>query len=172
MDENLTDVLDQVYDLLEKTLYSYELYKGLARYFNRIDESFFDPYELEFWSHISDNCIQMAAVQWYKIFGPYHNNESTHYTNLVSEEELRCRLADKDIDFSQASYDMKTFRNKYVAHKDKEAFAVPFFSVPLRILHEFDSIVREKYEEVKKQEYTPLLGRHEAYRLRIEDCLV
>ena len=172
MDKNLTDVLDQTYNLLDKILYSYELYKGLARYFEKTDKSVFDPYEVEFWSHISDNCIQMAAVQWYKVFGPYYHNESTHFTNLISEEELKCRLMEKGIDFSQVSHDMKTFRNKYVAHKDKKAFAVPYFFVPLRILHEFDSIVREKYEEVKKREYIPLVGLHEAYRLRIEDCLV
>ena len=172
MDKSLSDQLDQTYEILDKALYSYELFRGLALYFKKINKAVFDPFEAEFWRYVSDNSIQMFAVQWNKVFGSCHHNESTHYTNLIPAADFKYKLMIKGIDFSGTNKDMRIFRSKYVAHKDEEDFAVPYFYRPVKIIHEFDSTIREKYEEARHRDYLNLDGRHEAYRIRVEDYLV
>lgn len=172
MDKTLSDQLDQTYEILDKALYSYELFKGLDLYFKKINKAIYDPYEAEFWRYVSDNSIQMFAVQWNKVFGAYHNNESTHYTNLILAEDFEYRLRIKGVDFSGTIKDMKIFRSKYVAHKDEKDFAVPYFYRPVKIIHEFDSAIREKHDEARRRDYLNLEGHHEAYRIRVEDYLV
>ena len=114
----------------------------------------------------------MFAVQWNKVFGTHHNNESTYYTNLIPAVDFEYRLRIKGIDFSGTIKYMKIFRNKYIAHKDEKDFAVPYFYRPVKIIHEFDSVIREKHEEARSRDYLNLEGHHEACRIRVEDYLV
>ena len=170
----MLDKISLIYQILGNALYSYELFKRLTPFFPK-KEAIFDPYEVEFWRNISDNSIQMAAIQWNKVFGSIEsnkNNQNTHYTNLLSAEEFNFRLMGKGIDFSSTILDMKTFRDKYVAHKDKEEFAVPYFYRPIKVIHEFDFMVREKNEDIRECDCLDLERFHEAYKLRIEDYLI
>lgn len=163
------DRFETIYNILDSALYSYELYKSLIPYFKRND-SVFDPYEKEFWCKVSDDCLQIAAIQWTKVFGSEKNNH-THYSTLISPEEFTIHLQKMGIDLKTVSSEMKKFRDKYVAHKDQESFPVPFFAKPIQIIHEFDVKVREnKHNDLC--ECFNLSGNHDAYKLRIEDYLI
>ena len=51
-------------------------------------------------------------------------------------------------------------------------FAVPYFYRPIKVIHEFDFMVREKNEDIRECDCLDLERFHEAYKLRIEDYLI
>ena len=163
--------IDDIYELLRKTLYSYELYKQLVPYFME-SMNVCVIQEREFWTHVSDNCIQIAAVHWTKVFGSRLRGENkTHFTQLIEETRFNMYLVDYGIDFSSTCNEMSRFRDKYVAHKDNSIFEVPRFDDAITIIHKFDSLVRDSYKEMEWEAIPRLVKIQEGYRISISDYL-
>jgi len=96
-----------VYPFLENVIYSITVYEVVTSHIHQ--NKIFDPYEREFWVNIINNSIQMAIVDWCKVFGS-ENDDSIHYLT-------HCDFTLDGIDSTKQK--MVRFRNKFIAHKAK-----------------------------------------------------
>ena len=75
------------------------------------------------WISVSDNAIQMAAVQWCKVFSS-ENNDIRH-NRLMDESQFLKLLG--DVPFKQSTNEMLHFRSEYVTHSGYFDILVPAF---------------------------------------------
>ena len=153
----VNDYITTVYPLLEDILYSITLYKTIS---GRIkQDASYDPYEREFWVDIMNNSIQMAIINWCKVFGS-ENQNPFHYSNHFE-------FVLEGIEQSKAK--MVKFRNKYIAHKTEVEVSVPYLNEALAVIFAFDKILREEYD---LHSYPTMKETLESNQLRIEDILM
>lgn len=136
------DKIATVYGTLYEALDSIAVFKELKPRFN---EGFFQPDIRSFWRIVSDNCLQMAAIQWCKIFGSEGNEL---YWKQFVDEQLFYELVSFERYVSVADA-MRAFRNKYVAHNGGYKDPVPYFDEAVWVICAFDKIVREEYEDAE-----------------------
>ena len=154
------DNIASAYGVLNDGLYSLAVYKGLH---GRFATGCFEPFSRGFWVSVSDNAIQMAAVQWCKVFGS-ENNE-IRYDKLVNEIRFIAILG-TEIPFKKVSDEIRHFRNKYVAHSANFNAPVPVFDNALKVVKAFDEVVREEYDA---EGLMSLIGAYDAYRMQVTD---
>jgi len=81
---------------------------------------------LNFWRLISGHCMDMAAIDWCKLFGSDKNRRrSVHWKNLIPQckqnkfrEELLNTLNFCELDWIKYRKHVKSYRDKHVAHLD------------------------------------------------------
>jgi len=82
----------------------------------------------QFWITVNGNFIDICALEWCKLFG---DNNGIHCWKKVSDDPDRfIEMLLKNISLSQDEFDdyvlkMRDYRDKFIAHLDKEKFACP-----------------------------------------------
>lgn len=131
----ITDYVSTVIPFLENILYSIALCRVInSRFAN--ENSGYDPFQREFWTHIYNNSIQMVIIDWCKVFGSPNNNPF-HYS-MKADVELD--------DYEETKSRMVRFRNKFIAHKTEVGVPVPFLQEAEKVMYNFDEKIREVYE--------------------------
>jgi len=85
-----------------------------------------DDSRLNFWCLIKGNCMDVAVIEWCKLFGS-HTEQILHWKNIIPNEyhdEFRRGLYSK-LNINKEEYDeywriLKEYRDKYTAHYDDE----------------------------------------------------
>lgn len=164
---SITPYISEVYPILEHNLYNIAVYRTLSSIYpvNDTPAIIEDPYKRDFWINTSNNAIQMAIIDWCKVFGSKYNND-LHYSNHLEIE--RIEVIESVEDFEQVKDSMTRFRNKYIAHKDYEPVPVLVLDGAMQAMFEFDEKIRELYE---LNAYPGLKDCLETYMIRIQDLL-
>ena len=148
----IDEYVSVVYPFLEKVLYSIAIYRTILQRIEKIT----DCYEKEFWTININNAIQMAIIDWCKVFGSEWENEF----HCKKHIELEIDKETKDA--------MVLFRNKFIAHKEDVKIPVPILDGAMNVIYKFDDKVRTEY---RLDGYPELKNSYEAYVIRMEDCL-
>ena len=159
------ETIGRVYGIMDEILYSIALYRAI-RPWDR-DDSCYDPFLREFWIRISNNAIQMAIINWCKIFGKEHNNR-THYSHFVTPERFTDKL-DKQV-YEELWDGMLNVRDKFAAHEDdiKDRKKIPDLNQAMEVMEAFRETTQEEYDI---PELPPIKTMYEAYQIRIQDQL-
>ena len=157
---SITPYISEVYPILEHILYNIAVYRTISSFYpvNDTPALIEDPYKRDFWINTSNNAIQMAIIDWCKVFGSKYNND-LHYSNHLNIEIE---------DLEQIKDSMTRFRNKYIAHKDNEPVPVPMLDGAMQAMFEFDEKVRELYD---LNGYPGLKDCFENYMIRVQDLM-
>ena len=156
--KKIDNYVSTLYPVLEQILYNIAVYRMIKGNNKTENEIIKDYYQHIFWENTSNNAIQMAIMDWCKVFGSRYNN-SFHYMNhmqFVIEEE------------NQVKESMTRFRNKYIAHKTETEVPVPVLDGAIEFIYCFDYKLREEYD---LDGYPDLKSRYESYLLQIEDMI-
>ena len=152
----LNDYVKTVCSFLESVIYSITVYEAISSKIHQ--DKIYDPEQRAFWINIINNSIQMAIVDWCKVFGSERDNPF-HYK--------------KNFDFILDGIDpisekMIRFRNKFIAHKTEVKVPVPILNEALDVIYAFDEKLREEFDF---NGYPTLKGTHESDQIRVEDML-
>ena len=156
----ITNYISTIYPILEHILYNIAVYRTLSSLYpvNDTPAIIEDPYRRDFWINTSNNAIQMAIIDWCKVFGSKYNND-LHYSNHLNIEI---------VDLEQVKESITRFRNKYIAHKDNEAVPVPVLDGAMQAMFELDEKIRELYD---LDGYPGLKDCLETYLIRVQDLM-
>lgn len=130
-----------IYNLLYTFVYSMAIYRSI---YARSGKTYhLDICHEHFWHAISENCLQLAVVNWCKVFGAA--DERTHYSKIYTDfiEVFEKTVAEKGIDFAEYSKSMKHFRDTYISHRDKQERQkqIPYLDSALTICDLYERIV-------------------------------
>jgi hypothetical protein len=113
MSAEIGKVVDQVFRLVF-------IVRNIAQY--RSLEPFKDEFEQNYWILILNNFLDIATLEWCKVFGS--RSEATHWSSLVEDiEGFRNGMLEK-LGVSQAEWDaywenIKNYRDQVVAHHQR-----------------------------------------------------
>lgn len=158
------DTIGTVYPILKGVIYNIMMNRVLVSKI-KIDVAC-DPDERDFWINISNNAIQMAALDWCKVFGSEDNE--IYYTKYIEKESFLERLGLAN--FQEVSDDIRKFRNKYVAHCGLYKVPIPVFDDAIKVISAFQEEMEAEYD---MEGYTlgSIDGLCKAYQMQIEDYL-
>lgn len=81
-----------------------------------------------FWATVQSNFLDIAVLEWLKLFGNYSDHH--HWKNIVADpgsfkENMlqHCNLTSEE--FANYHKDIKSYRDKFVAHLDSESTMYP-----------------------------------------------
>ena len=154
--EPISDYIKEVYPVLERILYNIAAYKTIQSFISKDDSLIENPYEQEFWVEMLNNAIQMAIIDWCKIFGSERDNPY-HYKKHL-ENEIN--------GIGQIKEPMILFRNKFAVHWTNKKVPVPYLDGARELIYAFDQVIRGKYD---LDGYPELQNIYECYQLRVED---
>ena len=159
------DTIGRVFGIIEETLYSIALYREIRP--NDRNNDFFDPTIRKFWIIISNNAIQIAAINWCKIFGKKHNNRM-HYSLFVNADRFHAKL--QDVSLADYTERMLNFRDKFVAHEDEEKTRkpIPDFNIAIHIMEAFIETIQEEYDIPLQP---TIQNQYESFQHQIRSCL-
>lgn len=126
------EVAQTIYNILSNFFFDLETYWIIQEHYRAQELS--DPTR-PIWILLSNNCLQMAVVEWCKVFGSPQNNK-THYTKCIDPLE----------GIENTVKEMKEFRDKYISHYDSYDKPVPFLYKAIEIVDMFDDCMLDKYE--------------------------
>lgn len=138
--------IENIYRILETMLYNYAAYKAIRNHSAKEYGVLFRPDIRLFWAIVSNNCLQMSAVDWCKVFGSKNNNK-THFSHFIDPDIFESKLSRESVDLVTCSKEMKSFRDKYISHSDNYDSPVPYFDSSLKVVFIFDAAVKERYRE-------------------------
>lgn len=136
------ELVKDIYSLLYSFVYSVAVYKVLYSRRERFREM--TEEQSQIWTSISDNSIQMAVIDWCKVFGSY--DERTHYKK-INTQYIECFeraiIAGKGINLVDYTKSMKTFRDTFIAHRDqkKKRKPIPYLNKALEICYLYERMV-------------------------------
>lgn len=166
----LTEWLEGVTrETLGKGLFSLAIFRAISKRFSDPPKS---NIQREFWVANSDNALQMFVLEWCKVFGSEKNN-NTYFTKTVSEETFFGCLDRKGISkeqFKAFSFDMCTFRDKFIAHEDWYHRPIPLMEGAVNVIDAYEDALMEKYDGIFIVEQ-PLLAAYRQYIRDIEEYL-
>jgi hypothetical protein len=92
----------------------------------------------EFWATVQNNFIDIAVLEWLKLFGDH--NGKHHWKKVAEDRELfktdmlaTCNISEDELKSSRES--IKEYRDKFIAHLDsEETMHVPELNVPLAVV--------------------------------------
>ena len=135
------DLEVDIYSLLYSFIYSVAIFKVMDSRKAHLQDMKVE--QAHFWVSVSDNSLQQAVVDWCKVFGS--NNERTHYSKINAEyvKAFEKAVADENIDLSDYSKSMKTFRDKFIAHRDekRKRKEIPYLDSALTICFLYEKVV-------------------------------
>lgn len=154
----INDYISTIYPSLEHIHYNIAVYRTISSFYavNDTPAIIEDPYKRDFWINTSNNAIQMAIIDWCKVFGsekdnPYHSHKHLDFT---VDDQIRTPMI--------------RFRNKYIAHKDNEPVPVPMLDGAMQAMFELDEKIRELYD---LDGYPGLKDCFETYMIRIQNLM-
>lgn len=159
------ETIGRVFGIIYETLYSMALYYEIRP--SERNNQVFDPFLRKFWISISNNAILMSVIQWCKVFGAEHNND-TYYSHFVDTNHFKEHL--NGIPYDNISNSMRNVRNKFAAHEDpiEERVKIPNFVTARKVMEAFCETVQEEYDI---PQLPSISAKYESYRLQIRDCL-
>ncbi len=150
-----------------ETLYSIALYRAIGP--QERNDDIYDPTIREFWIHISNNAIQMAAINWCKVFGTRkRQNDKTHFSLFVNAGSVKARLQGVSLD--NISDRMLNFRDKFAAHEDaeEERQTIPDYDEVMQVMEAFQEAVMEEYDI---PELPSIKCKYESCQIQVQECL-
>lgn len=91
----------------------------------------------EFWATIQGNFIDIAVLEWLKLFGDH--NDKHHWKKVVEDkqsfkQQMLDSCAIKEDDLVQSRESFKAYRDKFIAHLDsEETMHIPVLDTPLAL---------------------------------------
>lgn len=156
----ITDYIAAVYPLLEQVLYNIAVYRTILKDFNSDRDCGIieNSNQHEFWTCMLNNAIQMAVIDWCKVFGSAYNNPFHYSKHLMQTIE----------NADEITASMIRFRNKYIAHKTETKVPATVLDKAMDAIYEFDQKARGEYN---LDDYPILQVRYDSFRLQIEGLL-
>ena len=102
-----------------------------------------------FWITIQNNFIDIAVLEWMKLFGDYHNDVH-HWKNIVAninqfKNKMLIDCGFSPPEFKQLRKQIKVYRDNFVAHLDSnDVMNIPFLMNALKIVYFY-------YKEIIKE---------------------
>ncbi|HEY9135886.1 MAG TPA: hypothetical protein VIM85_08835 [Pseudomonadales bacterium] len=101
----------------------------------------------QFWVSLNSNFIDIAVLEWYKLFGDYKDKH--HWKKVMHDDQCFKTRMFEELGIKQADLDkihgsVKSYRDKFVAHLDsEETMNIPRLEDALRMVYFY-------YSEVQK----------------------
>ena len=153
----ITGYISTVYPILQQILYNVVVYRMINVRLQPSDDALIENlYQRDFWINTSNNAIQMAIIDWCKVFGSERDNpfHCGKHGDFAVDEQICTAIT--------------RFRNKYIAHKTDVEVPVPKLDGAMEVIYDFDKKIREEYD---LDGYQNLEGWYETYTIRIEDLM-
>lgn len=125
------EIVEQIYEILSNFFFDLESHWAIKQYILSLDDN--SP-SRPLWILFSNNCLQMAVIEWCKIFGSKYNN-ATHYTHCIDELD----------GIEETVNNMREFRDKYISHFDFYDKPIPFMQRAVEVIERFDYVMLKKY---------------------------
>jgi len=129
---------DQIHAILEQSKHSWKIYEEMQK---KLDGSVIMTSSARKNNQvIADNCIQMAAVNWCKVF--VSKKSKTYY---ASDTEINKKLflnavEARDISFQGTCDKMRSFRDKYAEGKYTREEIWEMFQAAMAVVEEYEKI--------------------------------
>jgi hypothetical protein len=111
-----------------------------------VDDSFVSSDD--FWRNANSNFLDISVLEWHKLFGEW--NGKHHWRKVVPEPDTFLTALWEDIDVTEDAFnthckEMKTYRDKFVAHLDNERrMQIPRLTIAVdSVLFLYDIILNE-----------------------------
>ena len=153
----ITDYISEVYPILKHILYNITAYRTIISRIQVPNDTIIEnPYRQEFFVNMLNNAIQIAIIDWCKIFGSEHNNQfhCRNHFDFTVDEQIRSSMI--------------RFRNKFIAHKTDVEIPVPILEGAIEVMFGFDRKIRKEFD---LDGYPKLKDWRETYEIRVEDLL-
>lgn len=164
------ELIGKVYYSMKHFLFHSEAFRTINK---RIDCLLGDR---EFWVYTNDAHLKSAVMIWCKLFGI--KKEETHWQRLFSNKICDAQtlrfyelLEEKGISreqFEQFSNDMRTFRNKYVAHQNDYNKPVPILDIAYEAVFALDKLIRESPYTFTDDKFELMV---DGYRMQIKGTI-
>jgi hypothetical protein len=107
----------------------------------------------EFWVTVQGNFIDIAVLEWLKLFGDH--NDKHHWKKVVNDKESfkeqmldSCAITEDDLVHSRESF--KSYRDKFIAHLDsEEIMQIPVLDTPLALVKYYYTYVTDELGEAR-----------------------
>ena len=105
----------------------------------------------EFWATVQCNFIDIAVLEWLKLFGDH--NDKHHWKKIIEDRETfkkemlsSCKITEDELAKSRDS--IKEYRDKFIAHLDsEEVMHIPVLDTPLALVKYYYSCVANELNE-------------------------
>jgi len=105
----------------------------------------------EFWATVQGNFIDIAVLEWLKLFGDH--NDKHHWKKVAeNKDEFKkgmlssCQITEDDLVNARESF--KEYRDKFIAHLDsEETMHIPFLETPLGLAKYYYAYVANELGE-------------------------
>jgi len=107
--------------------------------------------EREFWRRLNGNCLDIAVVEWCKLFG---ESKGKHYWRNIIQDQVAFKadlftIAGGESRFREYVTEVRTYRDKFVAHLDDELVAhVPYMADALEVSRLYYKYVAEEVTDL------------------------
>jgi hypothetical protein len=120
-EEYMTDEIARIVDQVFRLVY---IVRNVAYY--RSLDPFKDDLEQNYWIHIFNNFLDIAVLEWCKVFGS--KNDATHWSNHVDDVEIFrsgmiAKLGVSEEEWSGYWESIKNYRDTVVAHHERSSKA-------------------------------------------------
>lgn len=110
----------------------------------------------EFWTTVQGNFLDIAVLEWTKLFGSYADEH--HWKKVVTDSNqfktnmlTSCRLTDKG--FSNVHKKIKVYRDHFLAHLDKdEKMHIPHLGYAQKLIYYYYGVVYNMLEKNRRQD--------------------
>lgn len=105
----------------------------------------------EFWRRLNGNCLDIAVVEWCKLFGEI---KGKHYWEIIIQDQASFKAdlyltAGGEARLKEYVAEVRTYRDKFVAHLDDELVAhVPYMTDALEFSRLYYKYVVEEVVEL------------------------
>ena len=107
-------------------------------FFRAMSDSKPDYKEGEFWITLKGNCLDVAVLEWCKLFGERDGKHSWQRICANQEQfrkDLVAELGITNDEWDQSWTELRSYRNAFVAHLDDElTMHIPEMSLPIRMV--------------------------------------
>jgi hypothetical protein len=133
---------DLIYKFLEKSIQSLLLYESAQE--KKIKATVDNPSRLKSYQVIADNCIQMAAVNWCKVFGS-KKSKMYYATDKNLDKKLFLSFVEaRDASFQEIGDKMRSFRDKYGEGNYSQEEVNKLFKQALDVIDAYEHVLGER----------------------------
>ena len=128
---------DLIHALLEQSKRSWKIYEELQK---KLDESaIMISSDCVNDQVIADNCIQMAAVNWCKVFASKKSKTYYGMNKGMNKKRFLSSVEARGISFQELCDKMRSFRDKYAEGKYSEEEIRDMFEAAMGIVDEYEN---------------------------------
>lgn len=107
--------------------------------------------EGDFWITMQGNCLDIAVLEWCKLFGEHNGKHS--WSVILHEPDIFKSALIKELKIDEKEWmasrsELRTYRNKFVAHLDSEVtMQIPQMDLPLKMVNYYFNIIMSYEDE-------------------------